>query len=144
MSATRDCPFCGLVEKEKDRLVHEGNLAIVFLSNPRRTKGHTLVVPKRHVEKPWELTREERLEIFELIDHYEQKLLESVGTGCDIRQNYRPFMRQDHLKVDHVHYHILPRTLEDEMYQKAEKFERELFAPLPNDEADEVLGLLRD
>src|SRR5688500_10511767 len=98
MSSVNDCPFCRVVEDEKHRLIHDGKLVIVFLSNPRLTKGHTLVVPKRHVEKPWELTWEERKEIFELLDHYEQKLLSAVGTGCDVRQNYRPFMSQGRLK----------------------------------------------
>ncbi len=142
MSTIIDCPFCSL-ETQTERMVEQTELAIVLLSNPRLMRGHTLVIPKRHVEKPWELTQDERLEIFKLIDKYELRLLNGEATGADIRQNYRPFLMQSRVKVDHVHFHILPRTLEDELYHKGMKFEHELFADLSDSERNEMLGLLK-
>lgn len=135
-----NCPFCG----SKDRVIKENAHAAVILSNPRKVPGHVLVVPKRHVEKPWEITPEERLAIFELVNDMEQKLIAAgLGDGCDVRQNYRPFMQQNKLKVNHIHYQVIPRALEDYIYQISEKYDTELFADLDLKEASEVTKLLK-
>lgn len=136
-----NCPFCNM----KDRVLKENEYAQVVLSNPRKVPGHFLVIPKRHIEKPWELTPEERQAIFDLIFVVEQKLLEhELGTGVDIRQNYRPFMKQNQLKVDHVHFHVIPRGLHDYIYTVSEQYETELFAELDDAERDEVAKILAD
>lgn len=135
-----DCPFCKL----SDRILRENNSAQVILSNPRKVPGHFLVIPKRHVEKPWELTSEEVTDIFKHINFIEQKIVGKLGDGCDIRQNYRPFLKQSQLKVDHVHFHVIPRSLEDYIYSVSEKFETDLFAALDEAEAAEVASLITD
>jgi diadenosine tetraphosphate (Ap4A) HIT family hydrolase len=86
----KGCPFCHPLE----RVVKENDLAQVLLSDPRKIPGHILVMPKRHVEEPWELTASELQAIFELIFFIEKKIIGKLGDGCDIRQNYRPFMKQ--------------------------------------------------
>lgn len=135
----KGCPFCHPLE----RVLLENNHAQVMLSDPRKVPGHFLVIPKRHVEKPWELTEAELQAIFGLIFGVEQKILGKLGDGCDIRQNYRPFMAQSKLKLDHVHFHIIPRSLKDYIYSVAEKYETELFAELDDVERDAVVKLLR-
>lgn len=127
-----NCPFCEL--SNKTRTIAENKFARVIFSNPRLTEGHLLVTPKRHVEQPWTLEPNEREDIFELIDKYQKILAEQVGTGCDVRQNYRPFIDQGQLKVNHLHYHLIPRTLEDEIYLKTQIFERDIFKDLSAEE----------
>ena len=140
MSEVVNCPFCNIGE----RVLKENGTAMAFLSNPRKVPGHFLVSPKRHVEKPWDITPEEREDIFELIGFIEQRLIAAgLGDGCDVRQNYRPFMKQGRVKVDHVHYHVIPRSLEDYIYQISEKYDSELFADLDPAEAKEVAKLLK-
>jgi diadenosine tetraphosphate (Ap4A) HIT family hydrolase len=135
------CPFC----KPKDRVLKENEHAVVLLSNPRKVPGHFLVVPKRHITEPWLLTSEELTSIFKLIFFVEQRLLKSgLGTGVDIRQNYRPFLTQSRLKVDHVHFHVYPRSNEDYLYQVSEKYETDLFAELDDLERKEVEKLLTE
>jgi len=134
-----DCPFCD----PKEHGLKENELARVVLSNPRKVPGHILVTPKRHVEKPWELTPEELQAIFELIFFVEQRIIGKLGDGVDVRQNYRPFLQQDGLKVDHVHFHVLPRAREDYIYKVSEQFERDLFAELDDLERQEVEKLLK-
>ncbi|MDB5169749.1 MAG: hypothetical protein JWN82_145 [Candidatus Saccharibacteria bacterium] len=133
-----NCPFC----QPAERILKENDYAQVILSNPRKVPGHFLVVPKRHVEKPWELKPEEVQSIFELIFFVEQKIIGKLGDGCDIRQNYRPFMKQSQLKVDHLHFHVIPRTLDDYIYSVSEKYETELFAELDDVEHDAVAKTL--
>jgi len=110
----------------------------VIFSNPRLMKGHLLVTPKRHVEQPWELAEHELKEIFFHIHALQKKLAETLGTGCDIRQNYRPFIKQGRLKVDHLHFHLLPRTFQDDLYEKSMKFETDIFSDVPVAEVDAV------
>jgi len=133
-----DCPFCNTA----DQVLKENELAKVILSNPRKVAGHFLVIPKRHIEKPWELSPEELQAVFDLIFFVEQRIVGKLGDGVDIRQNYRPFLTQSRLKVDHVHFHLIPRSSEDYLYQVSEKFEKDLFTPLDSLERDEVAKLL--
>jgi diadenosine tetraphosphate (Ap4A) HIT family hydrolase len=134
-----DCPFCD----PSDRILKSNKHALVLLSNPRKAPGHFLVLPKRHIEKPWELTGEELQDIFKLIFFIEQKIIGKLGDGCDLRQNYRPFMPESKLKVNHIHFHVIPRYFKDYIYQIAEKYETDLFTDLDAAEAAEVAKLLK-
>ena len=132
------CPFCDV----SSRVLKENAQAQVFLSNPRKVPGHFLVTPKRHVEQPWELKPEELQAIFELIFFVEQKIIGKLGEGANIRQNYLPFVKQGQVKVNHVHFHIIPRSQGDYLYKVAEQYEDGLFAELDPVERDEVAKLL--
>ena len=133
------CVFCGT----GDPILKENKLAKAILSNPRKVPGHFLVMPKRHVEKPWELTGDELTSIFELIFFIEQRIIGKLGEGCDIKQNYRPFLPQSRLKKDHIHFHVYPRSLQDYLYKAAEIYETDLFADLDDVERGEVAKLLK-
>lgn len=135
MNKPKNCPFCDASRSA----VNSNKYAILLLSNPRKVPGHCLVVPKRHVEQPWELTEQELKSIFALIFETEQKLLAAgLGEGVDVRQNYRPFIDQNNLKVDHVHFHVIPRAADDYIYHISEKYDAELFAELDVSEAKAI------
>ncbi|MEO6761524.1 MAG: HIT domain-containing protein [Candidatus Saccharimonadales bacterium] len=135
----RICPFCEL----EGRVLKENKHAVVILSNPRKVPGHFLVLPKRHVEKPWELSAEELQGIFELIFFTEQRILGHLGDGADIRQNYRPFKKHStNFAANHILFHVIPRSADDYIYSISEKFEKDLFADLDSLEATEVAKLL--
>lgn len=138
MTKAPECAFC----KPGDRVLKENVNAIVVLSNPRKVPGHFLVLPKRHVEEPWELTTSELQDVFQLIFFVEQHVLGKLGEGVDIRNNYRPFKKQDDLKVNHVLFHVIPRSPDDYIFTVSEKFEKDLFADLDDMERDEVAKLL--
>lgn len=122
-----NCPFCN-IDREKTRVIEEREGVLVALSNPRLLAGHTLIIPKRHVEKIWELNSDERKELFDTAIEYQKKIIERYAKGCDIRQNFRPFLSQSDIKVDHVHIHLIPRENEDELYQKSMQFEHDMWA----------------
>lgn len=134
-----DCPFCN----PQERVLLENGQAQAMLSDPRKVPGHFLVMPKRHVEKPWELTEIELKNIFDLIYNIQQRVIGHLGDGCDIRQAYRPFSRQDALKVDHLTFHVIPRSENDYLYTVSEKFEADLFAELDDVEREAVAKLLK-
>lgn len=137
---TNVCSFCNLGE----RVIKENKRASAILSDPRKVSGHFLVIPKRHIEKPWELSQAELADIFKLIFYIERKLVNKLGEGVDIRQNYRPFMKSDRLKQDHVLFHVYPRYYQDYLYQVSEKFETDLFTDLDPGEYQEFAKLLED
>jgi diadenosine tetraphosphate (Ap4A) HIT family hydrolase len=133
----KGCPFC----HPQERIMIENDHAQALLSDPRKVPGHFLVTPKRHIEKPWEMSEAELKDIFDLVFHIEQKIIGVLGDGCDIRQNYRPFMQQSKLKLDHIHFHVIPRTLYDYIYQTVEKHETDIFAELDDAEREAVTKL---
>jgi diadenosine tetraphosphate (Ap4A) HIT family hydrolase len=139
----KTCPFCLGDKHPRNRILKETKYSICLLSNPRLVKGHALVTPKRHIEYPGDLTRDELADIFKNIEWIRSKLLAGkLGTGVDIRQNYRPFLPQSRLKLDHVHFHVLPRTFQDEIYHRAMHRETELFEDLDDEECKEVRDVL--
>ncbi|VVB73703.1 HIT domain protein [uncultured archaeon] len=131
MENKSECPFCQI---NKLFLIKEGKSAFVQLSDPCLMNGHLLIIPKRHVERLSELTEEERKEILDLTVEFQDKILGRFASGCDVRQNCRPFLPQSKLKVDHLHVHLLPREMEDELYLKSMIFENEIFRDLTEEE----------
>jgi diadenosine tetraphosphate (Ap4A) HIT family hydrolase len=137
-----DCPFCG-IDNQKTVVVQKKETVYVALSNPRLVRGHLLVIPKRHVERLSELTENEHRDLWDTVVEYQEKILSSLSTGCDVRQNYHPFQRQSRLKVDHLHIHLIPREFKDQMYQLTQVYETEMFKDLDEQEKHSVLALLR-
>lgn len=107
-------------------------------------KGHLLVVPKRHVQKISELSKAERKELFDFVIYFQEKILTGFASGCDIRQNLRPFQKQSDLKVDHLHIHLQPREFKDNLYQKCQIYETDIFEKLEKTERKEVLKFFKD
>ncbi len=130
MSSVDACPFCNLDEQ----LLASNEHAMLFLSNPRKVECHVLVAPKRHIEKPWEVSGEELSAIFELIWLAQRTLVAEFGGGVDIRQNYRPFIKQGRIKVDHMHYHVLPCLPQGSSRQPADGRSQPQFTELTDDE----------
>ena len=132
------CPFCN----PKQRVLKENKHAYVLLSNPRRMEGHFLVIPKRHVEKPTEITDEEITDIFKLVKVVQKKIIGALAGGSDVRQHYRPFLPESRTKVNHIHYHVMPRNFKDRMFTTMEFIDPSLFEDLTQEEHDRIAGLL--
>lgn len=138
-----DCPFCDILENKTERIIKETEHSFAILSNPRLMKGHLLVIPKRHAEKMGDLSKEERDDLLDLTVELQEKILKKFCSGCDIRQNYRPFQKQSLFRVNHLHIHLQPREFEDELYQKCQKYESEVFADLEEGEINEMIDLYK-
>ena len=133
-----ECAFCEIVNGKKTReLISETPYTLTILSNPSQIKGHCLVIPKRHVEKLSQLNKIEREELIEEVVKM-QELLLSKASGCDIKQNYRPFIPDSKIKVSHLHFHVQPREFKDEMYKRSQIFEKDIFRDLSLNELKET------
>ena len=135
-----DCPFC-TIDHEVTRIVREYEHVLVILSNPRLVPGHCLVIPRRHVLRLSELRSEERVALFDAVVEMQDMIVARFVKGCDIREHYRPFLSQSNVKVDHVHIHLQPRALEDELYKRSQKYEQTLWQPLTKEECERFVVL---
>lgn len=134
------CPFCWILDTKRERIIAEYPRVFVVLSNPRLMPGHTLVIPKRHVEKLSQLADEERKELIDTVALLQERILARVSSGCDVTQHYRPFIRESRVKVNHLHIHLRPREFEDELYRTSQRLEK--FGVLSLEESEKFSKLL--
>jgi ATP adenylyltransferase len=139
-----DCPFCTSA-REEGRTLKEGKYAYVIFSNPRFVPGHLLVIPKRHVDgRIGNITKEERDEIFDLLAEFQEKILTKISSGCDIRQQFKPYVKNSRTHVDHMHWHLDPREFKDKLYEQAYIHREKLYEDLPPGEAERLTKLLME
>lgn len=136
-----NCVFC---DYDKSKLVRENNNVITLFSNPYLLKGHCLVIPKKHYENIWEIPD---LILFDLVrevrDIGELLISKFRTSGIDIRQNYRPFLNESKYKVNHLHFHVIPREFGDELYRKSMIYEKEVFKELDETDLNELIARLK-
>ena len=138
------CPFCEIIEKHPEHIILENKNVFVTLSNPRLMLGHLLVIPKKHVEKISELNKEERDDFFDITIKMQEKVLKIIAPGCDISEHYRPFIPDNTLKVSHLHMHVRPRFLNDELYLQVQKYESKIFKKVEEDEFEKYKKIFKD
>ncbi len=103
-----DCVFCHL---PKSDILLENDLAVAFFDHFPVSKGHTLIIPKRHCKTYFDLAEDEIKAIFDL----SKKLKEYLDNlyhpdGYNIGFNVEEAGGQS---VWHAHLHVIPRYLGD-------------------------------
>ena len=102
------CPFC-TIEPEQVLIVRP--LALARYDLFPVSKGHTLIIPRRHVVSFFETTVEERHEMMALIDEAKAAIdREHKPDGYNIGINDGAAAGQT---VMHVHIHLMPRYTGD-------------------------------
>jgi diadenosine tetraphosphate (Ap4A) HIT family hydrolase len=135
------CKFCDL---NKEEIIRETENTITILSNPYLMEGHSLVIPKLHVEKLSELSNKIRYELIDEVMNVQELLIKNLDvSGCDLRCNYRPFLPDNNLKVSHLHFHVIPRYFGDELYEKSMIHEKQVFTALTPDLTKFLIGRLK-
>jgi diadenosine tetraphosphate (Ap4A) HIT family hydrolase len=102
MSEHQDCPFCGEPE-----MVLENELAFAHYDSYPVSKGHCLIVTRRHIAEYFQATAEEKAAIWSLVD--QMKVI--------IDQTYQPdgynvgvnIGKAAGLYVQHINFHLIPR-----------------------------------
>lgn len=104
----RPCPFCEISVNDKDsRITGENRLAFVIRDGFPISKGHTLIIPKRHVTSFFNVTEDERQELFALIDEVKEHLENEYSPDAyNIGINDGSAAGQT---VKHLHVHLIPR-----------------------------------
>ena len=102
------CPFCTLSEA---RVVAVNNLAVVIRDAFPVSTGHTLIIPRRHIESFFHATSEEYLAMLALMDQAKQELdVECRPAGYNIGVNDGSAAGQT---ITHLHIHLIPRYTND-------------------------------
>ena len=100
----KKCPFCTIVP---DEILIDYPLAVARRDTRPLTKGHTLIIPRRHVASVFDTTEDERKVLFVLLDEAKALLdREHQPDGYNIGINDGQAAGQT---VMHLHIHVVPR-----------------------------------
>jgi len=102
------CVFCGIVTGSAPaRLVYADDAAVAFLNHRPASRGHTLVVPRRHVAHLWDADAEDAAALGRAVHAVAALLRERLAPdGLTLRQNTGEASGQE---VFHLHVHLVPR-----------------------------------
>ncbi len=136
MSA-QDCIFCKILKKEiPAKIVFENESNIAFLDNHPISKGHTIIVPKKHYQNLEDIPEEILCETLKTVKNVAKLLRSKLKIeGYNILQNNFEAAGQ---AIRHFHVHIIPRN------QKDKKFEVKIPRnQASDDELNEVLNSIK-
>ncbi|MFC1664823.1 HIT family protein [Pseudomonadota bacterium] len=102
------CPFCNVIHGgEKDRVILKNDLGIAIRDGYPITKGHSLIIPNRHIGSFFETTSSERQALLVLVDDVKVILEKAYAPNSfNIGINDGPDAGQT---VPHLHIHLIPR-----------------------------------
>lgn len=105
---SHSCPFCQILSGSTDKTtLFENQTGFVVRDGFPITKGHTLIIPKRHVASFFEISQQERQDLFELLDQ----------AKIQLDQEYKPVSYNIGINdgeaagqtIPHLHIHLIPR-----------------------------------
>ena len=111
------CDFC-TIHTESYRILNRTDDITSFLSNPRLAKGHSLIIPNRHITTLDELNDNEVLGMHREANRLSRLMLGSIAMGVDRWQKSRPHVPEGRIKRNHLHLHVLPSAPEDHLYNR--------------------------
>lgn len=111
-----DCIFCKIIEGEiPSAKVYEDDKVMAFLDMSQVTPGHTLVIPKKHVENVFDYDSDVSIDLALRLPVIARAIREAYpeSKGLNIVNNNGEVAYQS---VFHSHWHLIPR------YEKEEGF----------------------
>ena len=107
-----ECIFCKIARREiKQEIIEETDNFMAFPDANPRTKGHTLVIPKRHFVNMLDMPASLGNELLDVIKRVADRRIREGAEGFNVVNNNFPVAGQ---VVMHLHVHILPRYKSDD------------------------------
>lgn len=109
-----NCIFCKIMTNEiPSAKVYEDDKVFAFLDMSQVTPGHTLVIPKTHVQDIFEMDSDTAADLFARIPKIARAIEAAFpeSKGLNIVNNNRELAYQS---VFHSHIHLIPRYDESE------------------------------
>jgi len=108
---SKECLFCTLAgqeQKKENWVIYKGEYWYVVVNTYPYSSGHLMVVCNRHLENFSELTREENLELMELLARSEEALKKAfrpdgINMGANLGKTAGAGIE------GHLHVHMVPR-----------------------------------
>lgn len=102
----KDCIFCqNFIPNRKPLL--QNKLAIAYFDEFPVSKGHILIISKRHATTFFDLTKEEQISLITLLNECKEYIDKKYNPdGYNVGLNCGEFAGQS---VMHVHMHLIPR-----------------------------------
>ena len=107
-----DCVFCKIINNEIPRAeVYEDENVIAMIPLGYITKGHVLVIPKKHSNTILDTEDQYLCSCITAVKKIAKAVMDSTGcTGFNIHQNN---FKDGNQEVPHLHFHIIPRFKDD-------------------------------
>ena len=107
------CLFCKIIAGEiPSTKVYEDDCVLAILDIAQTTKGHTLVMPKKHYKNVLEMPENEFEALMAQVHKLAQKITANLeANGVNILINTNEAAGQT---IPHAHVHIIPRYDEDD------------------------------
>jgi histidine triad (HIT) family protein len=122
-----DCLFCAIVAGDiPATIVDEDAHTVAFMDINPATRGHALVVPRRHVEDLYAIEPDELAHTMRAAQRLALRVRDGLGAdGVNLLNSSRPAAWQT---VFHFHVHVVPRYEDDPLKLP--------WHPTPGDEAE--------
>lgn len=110
-----NCIFCKIIKREVPaEIIHESEHFISFLDLHPNNYGHSLVVPKEHVENIYEIKGDTSINLGEELSKISKAVKKAVNAdGINIFMNNDPAAGQI---IFHQHSHVIPRYENDNLH----------------------------
>ncbi len=108
------CIFCKIINGSiPSKKVYEDKDVLAILDISQATKGHTLVIPKKHYENILDIDSKDYLAVMDKVRELSKKIVTNLGAeGANILNNCNEVAGQS---VMHFHVHIIPRYKKDDL-----------------------------
>lgn len=107
-----NCIFCKIIGKKiPAKVLYEDDTVISFLDVYPSSKGHSLVLPKKHHATLLDIPEVELKEVARVIQKVGAAAMKATNAdGFNVLQNNFPAAGQ---VIHHMHFHIIPRFQND-------------------------------
>lgn len=134
-----NCIFCKIIQGEiPAKIIKETEKSLAFLDAFPLTRGHTLVIPKKHYEKIQDMSTEDNSDLFETVHKVSAKVDKITNATLIAIHNGK----QSGQEIPHVHVHLIPRSPEDSAGPVHSMFKET--PKLSNEEINELYEKLKE
>lgn len=108
------CIFCKIINGDiPSKKIYEDEDILAILDISQATKGHTLVIPKKHFDNLLSIDDNEYLKVMKKVKDLAKVIVKAFDAkGCNILNNCNSVAGQS---VMHFHVHIIPRYEENDL-----------------------------
>lgn len=109
------CLFCNIIQKNiPASIVYEDEVVLAILDVFPATEGHTLIMPKKHVENFLEADQETLNHINKITQDLAKQYLNKLSChGYNVITNCGTVSGQT---INHLHFHLVPRYGQDDNF----------------------------